>query len=106
MGPTITLKHGLKPGFQGLLFVLHSLSAMPIPLLQHTQKCKLLLHLGNSRAFHVDFRMGLAYDLRTGFFLTRRANTSLPASRLWFKNGHSAKEHVCVRFFRGRGRRG
>ena len=30
------------------------------------QKCKLLLHLGNSRAFSVDNKLGLSYDFGTG----------------------------------------
>ena len=30
------------------------------------QKCKLLLHLGNFRAFSVDNKLGLSYDFGTG----------------------------------------
>jgi hypothetical protein len=56
---------------------------------QNTRKCRVLLHLGNSRAFFVDNKKAVAYDfdqcspdeLSTDF---------LSPSNIWFPNDYHA----------------
>ena len=79
-----------------LVFALYSHSEFSCNIVLTAQKCKLLLHLGNSRAFRVDFKIGLAYDLWKGFFPTGKSHISLPASRLWFRKMAILQKNTCA----------
>jgi hypothetical protein len=57
--PSRTAKPAKQQEFPAPLFAMYSLSKnLPFPAVSR-QKCKLLLHLGNSRAFSVDNKLGL-----------------------------------------------
>jgi len=64
--PSSTSKPAKEQEFAVRLFVFYSLSKNPAPRVCNAQKCKLLLHLGNSRAFSVDNNLPLTYDFPTG----------------------------------------
>jgi hypothetical protein len=57
--PSRTAKQAREREFPAAIFAVHSLSKNSLPLTHNLQKCKLLLHLGNSRAFFVDNKLGL-----------------------------------------------
>ena len=66
--PENSLKARAYPAKPALFFPFCSFRDIAVKTPSSTQKRKLLLHLGNSRAFSVDFKIGLAYDLGTGLF--------------------------------------
>jgi hypothetical protein len=49
-----------------LLIAFCSVSENPSVEAPRTRRCKLLLHLGNSRAFSIDNDLSLSYDFLTG----------------------------------------
>jgi hypothetical protein len=57
--PSRTAKPATGRLFPAAIFAVHSLSQISHLPPQNPQKCKLLLHLGNSRAFFVDNKLGL-----------------------------------------------
>ncbi len=60
------------------------------------QKCKVLLHLGNSVAFFVDNVRSLSYLFVTGTpWLSIKGAVLLPASTCGISNGLSPQERVC-----------
>ncbi len=93
--PSPTPKPARKREFAALLFALPSVSENPPNGLRSSQKCKLLLHLGNSRAFSVDNKMRLTYDFATGTRPERSSAVPPLPVNLWFPHGHCPKEHVC-----------
>src|SRR5271169_2610178 len=93
--PSPTAKPARKREFAALLFALPSVSENRPNGPRGSQKCKLLLHLGNFRAFSVDNKMRLTYDFPTGTRLDRSSAIPPLPVNLWFPHGHCAKEHVC-----------
>jgi len=67
--PCSTPKPAREREFAALLFVVCSLSKNPAVRVGISQKCKLLLHLGNSRAFSVDNNLRLTYDFLNALIL-------------------------------------
>ncbi len=57
--PSRTAKPAKQQEFSALLFAIYSLSKNLPSAAVIRQKCKLLLHLGNSRAFSVDNKLAL-----------------------------------------------
>jgi len=64
--PSRTEKPVKQRQFPALLFAFCSVLINPAVSSSSAQKCKLLLHLGNSRAFYVDNKLCLTYDFPTG----------------------------------------
>ncbi len=57
--PSWTAKQAKQQEFPAAIFAVYSLSQNPPISVRSPRKCKLLLHLGNSRAFFVDNKLGL-----------------------------------------------
>jgi len=57
--PSRTAKQARGREFPVAIFAVYSLSGNPPSASRNPQKCKLLLHLGNSRAFFVDNKLAL-----------------------------------------------
>jgi len=99
----ILVKHPAKPGicpkrtldstpkpagkrrFTAYTFVFYSICGNSPSLRSKHPKCKLLLHLGNSRAFFVDNKLSLSYDFSTGGCPEiDRCSSPSPRLNLWF----------------------
>jgi hypothetical protein len=64
--PSSTAKSTKERLFSALLFAFCLVPQNPATQVCNLQKCKLLLHLGNSPAFSVDNNLRLSYDFLTG----------------------------------------